>query len=62
VNVLKCILVQKVCFVKYKTVWLYYIEPFILYGGTTFGMWPVLYMAGNVTIHCGDAAMVTVHV
>jgi len=25
-------------------------------------MWPVLYVAGNVTIHCGDAATVTVHV
>lgn len=28
----------------------------------TLVMWPVLYMAGNVTIHCGDAAMITVHV
>jgi hypothetical protein len=25
-------------------------------------MWPVFYMAGNVAIHRGDAAMVTAHV
>lgn len=28
----------------------------------TLVMWPVLYMAGNATIQCGDAAMITAHV